>query len=124
MSSSTARRNGTAAKSFVCPRQYASSCLRRADGEAKPAAIASIAGREDWQARCLREKRARNRRAKGSDSEVRVLRRERMAGSSVGGGGVTDGTILVKGSDQRLLLQVVMPPRSDSSDSLCFCELV
>ena len=47
-----------------------------------------------------------------------------MAGSNVGGGGITDGTILVKGSDQRLLLQVVIPPESDSSDSLCFCELV
>lgn len=33
------------------------------------------------EARCLREKRARKRRARGVDSEVRVLRSVRMVGS-------------------------------------------
>jgi hypothetical protein len=68
--------------------------LRRADGDVKAAAMASIAGREDWHARCLREKSARNRRARGSDSEVSVLRRVRMVGSAVGGGEVAEGAIL------------------------------
>lgn len=92
------RKNGIAARSFVWPRQYASSCFNRADGEANPAAIAWMAGREDWQARCLREKRARKRRARGSDSEVSVLRREMIAGSIEGGGDVADGAILGKES--------------------------
>jgi len=56
--------------------------------------MAWIAGREDWQARCLREKRARNRRARGSDSLVRVLRRVRIVESSAGGGDVAEGAIL------------------------------
>lgn len=60
----------------------------------KAAAMAWMAGREDWQARCLREKRARKRRARGSDSLVRVLRRVRIVGSSVGGGDVAEGAIL------------------------------
>jgi len=54
--------------------------LRSADGEAKPAAMAEIAGMHDgvsgWQARCFSEKRARKRLARGSDSVVRVLRSE------------------------------------------------
>jgi hypothetical protein len=53
-----------------------------------------MAGREDWQARCLREKRARKRRARGSDSDVRVLRRATTVGSRVGGGVVAEGAIL------------------------------
>ena len=48
---------------------------------------------EDWHAICLRENRARNRRARGSDSEVRVLRRARIVGSSTGGGDVADGAM-------------------------------
>ena len=55
--------------------------------------MAWIAGREDWQARCLREKRARKRRARGSDSLVKVLRRVRIVKSSVGGGDVAEGAI-------------------------------
>ncbi len=55
--------------------------------------MAWIAGREDWQARCLREKRARKRSARGEDSLVRVLRRARTVGSSVGGGGVAGGEV-------------------------------
>lgn len=47
----------------------------------KAAAMAWIAGMEDWQARCLREKSARKRRARDSDSEVRVFRRARMVAS-------------------------------------------
>lgn len=58
------------------------------------AAMASIAGMEDWHARCLRENKARNRRARGSDSEVSVLRSVRMVGSVVGGGDVAEGAIL------------------------------
>lgn len=94
MSSRTARRNGEAATFLVCPRQYASSCLRRAEGDVNAAAIAWMAGREDWQAICLREKRARKRRARGSDSEVKVLRRVMIVGSSVGGHDVAEGAIL------------------------------
>jgi len=55
--------------------------------------MAWMAGREAWQARCLREKRARKRRARGEDSLVRVLRRARTVGSSVGGGEVADGAM-------------------------------
>lgn len=54
-----------------------------------------MAGREDWQARCLREKRARKRRARGSDSEVRVFRRAVIVGSEAGGGDVAEGAILL-----------------------------
>ena len=68
--------------------------MRSADGDVKAAAIASIAEMEDWHARCLREKRARNRRARGSDSEVRVLRRVMIVGSAVGGGEVAEGAML------------------------------
>lgn len=57
-----------------------------------------MAGREDWQARCLREKRARKRRARGSDSETSVLRRDRIVGSMTGEGDadrdVAEGAIL------------------------------
>ena len=77
-----------------CPRQYASSCFRRADGDVKAAAMASTAGMEYWHARCLRENSARNRRARGSDSEVRVLRKVRMVGAAVGGGELAEGAIL------------------------------
>ena len=81
-SSRTAFKYGTAARHFVWPRQYASSCLSRAEGEEKAAAIASIAAKDSDEelpdmldeARCLREKRARKRRARGTLSEVRVLR--------------------------------------------------
>jgi len=55
--------------------------------------MAWMAGTEDWHARCLREKRARNRRARGSFSEQRVLRRARMVGSLVGGGDVAEGAM-------------------------------
>lgn len=61
--------------------------------------MARIAGRREGdgeQARCFREKRARKRRARGSDSEQRVLRREVMVLSSsyAGGGGViADGAM-------------------------------
>lgn len=61
----------------------------------KAAAMAWMAGREDWQAKCLREKRARKRRARGSDSLLRVLRRVRIVESSVGGGDVAEGAILL-----------------------------
>lgn len=54
-----------------------------------------MAGREDWHARCLREKRARNRRARGSDSDVRVLRRVAIVRSSLGSGEVAAGAIFV-----------------------------
>ncbi len=76
-----------------------------------------MAGREDWQARCLREKRALKRRARGSDSEQRVLRRARMVGSAVvGGGDVAEGAmagyflqlgtgLIVSRSMQRLMQQ-------------------
>ena len=53
-----------------------------------------LAGR---QARCLRENRARKRRARGSDSLVRVLRRVRMVVSSWGVGEVADGAMMVRG---------------------------
>lgn len=59
----------------------------------KAAAMAWIAGREDWQARCLREKRARKRSARGEDSLVRVLRRARTVRSPVGEGEVAGGEI-------------------------------
>ncbi len=55
--------------------------------------MARIAGIEAWHARCLREKSARKRRARGEDSVIRVLRRARMVGSSVGGGEVADGAM-------------------------------
>ena len=55
--------------------------------------MAWMAGMDDWQARCLREKSARKRRARGSVSVVRVLRRERMVGSIAGGGVVAEGAI-------------------------------
>ena len=55
--------------------------------------MAWMAGREAWQARCLRENRARKRRARGEDSLVRVLRRVRTIGSSVGGGEVAEGAM-------------------------------
>lgn len=65
----------------------------------KAAAMAWMAGRQGrdgMQARCLREKRARKRRARGEDSLVRVLRRVRMVwSSSVGGGEVTEGAMIV-----------------------------
>lgn len=60
----------------------------------KAAAMAWMAGREDWQAKCLREKSARKRRARGSDSLVRVLRRMVIVGSGMRGGDVADGAIL------------------------------
>ena len=53
-----------------------------------------MAGRDAWQARCLREKSARNRSARGEDSLVRVLRRARTVGSSVGGGEVAEGAMV------------------------------
>lgn len=98
LSSRTMRRNGDAARFLVCPKQYASSCLRRAEGDVNAAAIAWMAGREDWQAKCLREKSARKRFASGSDSEVRVLRSAIMVRSDVGGGAggdVAEGAILL-----------------------------
>jgi hypothetical protein len=65
----------------------------------KAAAMAWMAGRQGrdgLQARCLREKRARKRRARGEDSLVRVLRRVRTVGSSsVGGGEVAEGAMIV-----------------------------
>ena len=77
--------------------------MRSADGEANPAAIAEMAGMHDgvsgWQARCLSEKRARNRFASGSDSVVMVLRRETRIGSverSPFAGEVADGAIFVQ----------------------------
>lgn len=88
---------------LVWPRQYASSCLRRAEGEEKAAAMAWIAGKVSEvggfrQAWCLREKRARNRRARGTDSEVRAIRRGRIVGSSRKGRGelvsMAEGAIL------------------------------
>jgi len=66
--------------------------------------MAEMAGMHDglsgWQARCLREKRARKRFARGSDSVVRVLRSERRVGSVEmtvcpgAGGEVAEGAIL------------------------------
>lgn len=56
--------------------------------------MAWMAGSEDWHAKCLREKSARKRRARGSDSEQRVLRRARIVGSGVvGGGDVAEGAM-------------------------------
>ena len=54
----------------------------------KAAAIAWMAGRVcavggSRQARCLREKRARKRRARGTDSEVNALRSASIVVSSV-----------------------------------------
>src|SRR5271163_5142897 len=76
-SSRTLRRYGTAFKFLVWPRQYASSCLSRADGDVNAAAIASIAAvvcaDGVWHARCFKEKRARNRRARGTVSEVKTF---------------------------------------------------
>lgn len=45
------------------------------------------------QAKCLREKRARNRRARGSDSETRTLRRDRTVWSTFSDS-VAEGAIL------------------------------
>lgn len=65
----------------------------------KAAAMAWMAGRhgrDGLQARCLREKRARKRRARGEDSLVRVLRRVRtVRSSSAGGGEVAEGAMIV-----------------------------
>ena len=79
----------------VWPRQYASSCLSSAEGEAKPAAMAAMAaceaGEAAWfcLARCLREKRARKSTGRGVVSVVSVVRRavivERVVSSEVGG---------------------------------------
>lgn len=41
------------------------------------------------------EKRARNRRASGSDSETRVFRRARIVMSSVGVASVAEGAMIV-----------------------------
>jgi hypothetical protein len=58
--------------------------------------MAGRQGRDGLQARCLREKRARKRRARGEDSLVRVLRRVRTVGSSSAGGGeVAEGAMIV-----------------------------
>ena len=111
LSSRTIRRNGEAARFLVCPRQYTNSCLRRAEGDVNAAAIASIAGRADWQARCLRENRARKRRARGSDSEVRVLRSAMIAASEVGGEKVADGAILVHGRVVLRYEALQLPPK-------------
>lgn len=59
-----------------------------------PAAMAEIAGMLPWHAKCLRENRARNRRARGSDSDVRDFRRARIVMSSVGVGSVADGAMV------------------------------
>lgn len=48
-----------------------------------------------WHAICLREKRARKRRARGSDSEVRVFRSARIVMSSVGVRSVADGAMVI-----------------------------
>ena len=74
-----ARRYGKAAGLRVWPRQYASSCFKRADGEVKAAAIASMAGTVCGtggfsHAICFRANRARKRRANGVVSDVRTLR--------------------------------------------------
>ena len=64
------------------------------------AAIAWIAGRvegELWLAMCLREKRARNRSARGDVSLHKVLRRVRIVGSLVGDGEVAEGAIFGSG---------------------------
>jgi len=79
LSSSTCRRGAMAASFPDCPRQYASSCLSKADGDVNAAAIASMAGTDCsvggcWDARYLSEKRARKRRARASSSDVRILR--------------------------------------------------
>lgn len=55
--------------------------MSRADGDVKPAAMASMAASVSvvagcWLATCLREKSARKRRASGVVSEVRVWRRD------------------------------------------------
>lgn len=89
------------------PRQYANSCLRRAEREENAAAMAWIAGSVlsvggCRQARCLREKRARNRRARGSDSEVRVLRRARMVGSTPSVVSIAAGAMVTNGENDGL----------------------
>jgi hypothetical protein len=78
LSSRTVRKYGTAPIFLVCPRQYANSCLSSAEGDVNAAAIASIAAvvraEGDWHARCFSEKSARNRRARGTVSDVRAFR--------------------------------------------------
>lgn len=88
MSSKTPLKYGTARSLRVWPRQYANSCLSSAEGDVNAAAIASIAAGVEGvggfaEARCLSEKRARKRFARGSVSEVSVLRNTRTAGSMV-----------------------------------------
>lgn len=53
-------------------------------------------GEDGVHARCLREKRARKRRARGLSSEQRVLRRAATVVSTVssGAGEIADGAIL------------------------------
>ena len=46
------------------------------------------------EAKYLREKRARNRLARGSDSEVRILRRKAMVGSRASERSIAEATIL------------------------------
>ncbi len=60
----------------------------------KPAAMAAIAGMLPWHARCLREKRARKRRARGSDSEVSAFRSVMMVISSAEAGSVAEGVMV------------------------------
>ena len=83
-----------------------------------------MAGREDWQARCLREKRARKRRARGSFSDVKVLRRAMIVGSSVGGGDVADGAMLLFALDvdvrrSQKKFDRVLKSRGKTTDNIC-----
>lgn len=82
----TALRKGTEARFPDCPRQYANSCLSKAEDEAKAAAIARIAGRVSYvggckEAWCFRVKRARKRIASGVVSFVRAARRGNIVSS-------------------------------------------
>lgn len=58
-----------------------------------------VCGEDGWQARCLSEKRARKRRARGTPSLQRALRRERIIESSemiakAGSGSRSEGAIM------------------------------
>lgn len=86
--SMTSLRKGTASSLPDCPRQYASSCFSNAEGDVKPAAIASTAGivcsvAGFFAATCLSENNARNLLARAAFSSVRVPRRACIVASEL-----------------------------------------
>lgn len=95
----TSSKYETASGLRVWPKQYASSCFSKAEDDVKPAAIAWIAGNVFSvggckQAMYFRENRARNRRASGSDSLTRTLRRVRMVSSTPSGWSTAEEAIV------------------------------